>query len=553
METRRSRSGAQVQSIYGLTAAPVRSGAAVNRKKIAFMDEVLNSHIGRRRFIAGTGVLAVSLSTTSFVAAQGTPDASPSTSPGAADLLPELVVDLSGDPVSIDPALAYSPRDWSIVHAIYDGLIAIGEDGTIQPLAAETFEAVDELTFEARLQHGLTFHDGSPVTADAAIRGIKHLQGGDSQVIDLFSTITNVERVDDFTVRIVCDVPSPWLPAQLAVWHMLLPEGYSAELLSSNPVGSGPYRFARWERGSQLELERFEDYQPSEVKGAPIADRVVYRFVPEASTRVADLVSGATDVSVEVPLDQHEAVESGGATVVSAPIVGSAWVRIATDTAPFDDLRVRQALNMALNVDAIAKALVSGEAHRLASLHPDQRSMGFNPDLAPYPYDPDGARALLEESGFGEGIDTVFEVTSAVPQAIAEAIVAQWAEVGIRAELQVSELATFNAAWTDAAAPPLRMATWRPLYDPYTLLSLVFASKGYLSRYDNPKADELIASAARETDPEKRATLYRELATVMHEAAPAVFLWNLVESYGVSEDAFAWVPRGDQYVLPMAR
>lgn len=517
------------------------------------MDKVLNSHIGRRRFVAGTGVFAVSLSTTSVVAAQGTPDASPLTSRSAADLLPELVIDLSGDPVSIDPALAYSPRDWSIVHAIYDGLIAVAENGTIQPLSAETFEAVDELTFEAQLREGLTFHDGSPVTADAAIRGIEHLQGGDSQVIDLFSTITNVERVDDLTVRIVCDVPSPWLPAQLAVWHMLLPEGYSDELRSSSPVGSGPYRFAGWERGSHLELERFEDYQPSEVKGAPIAERAVYRFVPEASTRVADLVSGSTDIAVEVPPDQHEAVESGGATVVSAPIVGSAWIRIATDTAPFDDLRVRQALNMALDVDAIAEALVSEEAHRLASLHPDERSMGFNPDLAPYTYDPDRARALLEESGFGDGIDTVFEVTSAVPQAIAEAMVAQWAEIGIRAELRVSELATFNAAWADASAPPLRMATWRPLYDPYTLLSLVFASEGYLSRYDNPEADELIALAATETNSDNRAALYRELATVMHEDAPAVFLWNLVESYGVSEDAFAWDPRGDQYVLPMAR
>ena len=517
------------------------------------MDKILNSQLGRRRFVAGTGFLAVSLSGSSVAAAQGTPDASLSASPVAIDLLPELVIDLSGEPVSIDPALAYSPRDWSIVHGIYDGLITISENGSIQPLAAETFEAVDEFTFEARLRRGLTFHDGTPVTADAAVRGIKHLQLGDSQVIDLFSTVTNVERVDDLTVRIVCDVPSPWLPAQLAVWHMLLPDGYSAELLASNPVGSGPYRFASWERGSQLVLARFEGYQPSQAKGTPIADRVVYRFVPEVSTRVADLLSGSTDIAVEVPFGQHEAVESGGAAVISAPIIGSSWIRIATDTVPFADPRVRQALNMALDVDAIAKALVSEEAHRLASLHPDERSMGFSSDLAPYPYDPDGARMLLAESGFGDGIDTVLELTSGVPQAVAEAIVAQWAAVGIRAELQVSELATFNGTWADASAPPLRMATWRPLYDPYTLLSLVFASEGYLSRYANPEADELIASAARESDTEKRAALYRELATVMHEDAPAVFLWNLVESYGVSEDASAWDPRGDQYVLPMAR
>jgi peptide/nickel transport system substrate-binding protein len=518
------------------------------------MDKVLNSQVGRRRFVAGAGFLATTLSGASITAAQGASDASPSASPVAIDLLQELVIDLAGDPVSIDPAFAYSARDWSIVHSIYDGLIAVAEDGTIRPLAAERFEAVDELTFEAKLREGMVFHDGSPVTADAAIRGIEHLQASeDSQVSALFNSIIEMKRVDDLTVQIHCDAPSPWLPAQMAVWHMLLPEGYTAESLSSSPVGSGPYRFVSWEKGSRVDLERFVDYQPADVKGAPIADRVVYRFVPEASTRVADLASGSADIAVDIPLDQHDAVESGDATVVSEPIVGAAWIRIATDTEPFNDVRVRRALNMALDVDAIAQVFISEQAHRLASLHPDKRSMGFNPELEPYAYDRAAAIRLLEEAGYADGFDVVFEVTTAVPQAMAEAMVAQWADVGIRAEIKVSELAEFNAAWGDPSAPPLRMSTWSPLYDPYTLLSLVFASEGYLSRYDNPEADELIASAAIEIDPEKRAALYRDLAVVMHDDAPAVFLWNLVASHGVTEAASAWDPRGDQYVLPLTR
>lgn len=517
------------------------------------MHKVLDTRTPRRRFITGAGVLGaggaaslglMALPSSLAFARQATPEA---------ELIDELVIDLSGDPDSIDPAMAYSARDWSIVHAIYDGLVGIDDDGAIHPLAAETFEAVDDLRFEARLREGLTFHDGSPVTVDAAIRGIEHLQGGDSQVIDLFATITELERVDDLTLRIVCNVPSPWLPAQLAVWHMLLPEESNAESFFTKPVGAGPYRFVSWERGSQIELERFADYQPSEVKGTAIAERVTYRFVPEASTRVADLVSGSADIAVEIPLDQQEVVETGGASVVSAPIVGSAWIRIATDTSPFDDARVRQALNMALDVDAIAQALVGEDAHRLASIYPDKRSMGFDPDLGAYPYDRDQARALLEEAGFGDGVDTIFEVTTAVPQAMAEAVVAQWAEVGIRAELQITEYAEFNATWAEATAPPLRMATWRPLYDPHTLLNLVFASEGYLSRYDNPEADELISSAAQEMDRDRRTEIYRRLAGVMHEDAAVVFLWNLVQSYGVSEDAAAWDPRGDEYVLPLTR
>src|SRR5699024_3112417 len=129
----------------------------------------------------------------------------------------------------------------------------------------------------------------------------------------------STEKIDDLTLRIVCSEPAAWLPAQLAVWHMLLPEGADATSLANNPVGNGPYRFIRWEQGSRIELERFADYQPTDVKGEPIADKVTYRSVPEASTRVADLISGAAQIAAYIPVDQLDAVKSGGANVVLSP------------------------------------------------------------------------------------------------------------------------------------------------------------------------------------------------------------------------------------------
>lgn len=499
----------------------------------------------RRAFLASAGIAGAGL-----LVIPGLGRAVSAQAP-APELLPELVIDLSGDPESIDPAIAYAARDWSIVHSIYDALVGIAAEGSIQPLAAETFEAVDDRTFEATLRKGMTFHDGTPVTADAVVRGVEHLQNGDSKVIDLFRPITKVEVDDDLTVRLVCDTPCPWLPAQLAVWHVLLPEGATADTLASAPVGSGPYRFVSYEHGSQLELERNPDYVASDVKGAALAERAVYRFVPEATTRVADLSTGSAQLIAEVPLDQAPAVEDGDATFVASGVVGSAWIRIATDVTPFDDVRVRQALNLALDVEAIAQSLVSPEAHRLASLHPDERSMGFDPAIPAYDYDPGKARELLAEAGVGDGLGMTLEITTAAPQAVAEAIVAQWAEVGINATIQASEYAAFNATWTDTSAPPARMVTWSPLYDPHTLLSLVFAGAGFLSRYDNAEVSDLIASAAVEPDPETRAATYRKLAGVMHDDAPAVFLWNLVANYGVADVASAWKPRGDEYVLAL--
>jgi len=179
--------------------------------------------------------------------------------------------------------------------------------------------------------------------------------------------------------------------------------------------------------------------------------------------------------------------------------------------------------------------------------------MGFDRNLAPYDYDPDRAKSLLAEAGYEGGFEAVLEMTTAASQAIAEAMVAQWADVGINISIQATEYAAFNATWADAAAPPLRLSTWSPLYDPHTLLSLVYASEGFLSRYDNPDVDALITQAASEPNAEARAAQYRDLAGIMHEDAAAIYLWNLVEGYGVDDAASAWQPRGDEYVLPLSR
>ncbi|MDQ3539401.1 MAG: ABC transporter substrate-binding protein [Chloroflexota bacterium] len=466
------------------------------------------------------------------------------------DFLEELVIDLSGTPESIDPALAYSPRDWSIVHSIYDALVGFDASGRIVPLAAESFAAVDDRTFEVVLRPGLTFHDGSPVDAAAVSRSVAYLQGSDSFAVDLFRGITGVEVIDVRTARIMCDQPSPWLPAQMAVWLLLVPEGFTAEQAATAPVGSGPYAFVSYAPGNEIVLRRNEGYTWGSPKGEPLAERVRYRFVPESSTRVADLSSGAARIVTDLPLDQLATVERAGQTAIDAPLVGSAWIRIATDVAPLDDARVRRALNHAIDVQAIATSLVSADARRLGNLYPDDRALGFDPGLQPYAYDPDLARSLLAEAGVAESLNLELEMTSSSQADVAEAITAQLGEVGVEISVVTSDDATFNAGWGDAARPALRMSTWVPLYDPHTLLSLVFASEGFLSRYGNGEVDRIIQRGASEIDSEDRDTTYRELGRVLHDDAPAIFLWNMIAAYGVAQDVSNWRPRGDEYVIP---
>lgn len=471
----------------------------------------------------------------------------------AATMLPELVIDLSGSPDNLTPASTYSTRDWSVLHSIYDSLLDFGPDGTILPQAAESFESDDAMTFRIALRPGMAFHDGSPVTSAAIRRNVEHIQGAESQISDLYKVITEVREIDDLRAEIVCAEPSPWLPSQLVVWGVLLPEGFTDESLASAPVGSGPYMLESWDQGSSITLVRNPHYLPGTPKGDPLAERVIFRFVPEASTRVADLSTGLAHIIAEVPKDQRDGILEGGNTALTSPVLGTAFIRVATDAAPFDDPKVCQALNHAVDVQAIANALVATEAHRLASIFPDPRGLGFDSALEPFSFDQEKAKALLAEAGYPDGFETRAQITATSRTDVLEAVTAQLAEVGIKVEIETAELAAFNEDWPNPEAPALRYASWRPMYDPFTFVNLLINSKGFLSRYNNPAADELVTSASVEADVDSRRGIYHELGKELQESPAAIYLWNLVTTVGVASDLDGWAPRGDDYILPLRR
>ncbi|MGB3328755.1 MAG: ABC transporter substrate-binding protein, partial [Thermomicrobiales bacterium] len=515
------------------------------------MNRMIDRRVVLQSAAAAGGTMALLGCGIAGISAQGTPvPATPSEATLEA-LLPELAIDLDRGPDNLDPALAYSARDWSIVHSLYDSLLHFAVDGEIVPLAAESFTSDDATNFRVVLRQGLTFHDGTPVKAEAIARSVKHIQESESQIAGLFQGITSVEIVDDRTAVLHCKEPSAWLPSQIAVWLVLFPDGMDDKTWWTAPNGTGPYRLETYEAGSHVTLRRNEAYTWGSPKGTPIAERVTYRFVPEAATRVADLATGAAQIITSVPVDQRDAVVAAGAQPVVEPILGTSFIRIATDTKPFDDPRVRQALNHAVDVESIASTLVAPESHRLASLFPDPRGLGFDPDLAPFAYDPERARSLLKDAGLADGFAATLQFVATEKTDALEAIAANLGEVGIRITLEAAELAAFNQAWPDTSAPALRYASWRPLYDPHSLLSLMYLSTGYLSRYHNPAVDTLILAAAAEADHEARAALYRELGKTLQEEPGAIYLWNLASGYGVASEVKTWVPRGDDYTLAM--
>lgn len=499
--------------------------------------------LDRRQLLITSGVLGVGSVT--GVSAQATPSAA------ADDLWDELVIDLSGPPDNLTPALSYSVRDWSILHSVYDSLVDFGPEGEIIPLAAEEFSSDDGMTFRVKLREGMTFHDGTPVTAAAISRSVRHIQEAESQISELYGVITEVREIDDLNAEIIASEPSAWLPSQIAVWGMLFPESATADSLETDPVGSGPYIFESYEAGSAITLRRNPDYMRDSPKGSALAEKVIYRFVPEAATRVADLATGAAHIVAEIPSDQIAAIEESGNVAVTAPILGTAFVRIATDAAPFDNPLVGQALNHAVDAQAIADALVGEHANRVASVFPDPRGLGFDESLQPFPFDPERARELLTEAGFPDGFDAEIETVAGSRVDIVESMVAYLADVGIRLSIVSSDLAAFNQGWPDETAPQLRYATWRPMYDPHTFLQLVIDPDGFLSRYTNPMAAELVQQGAVASGDEEREETYHELGRELQEFPAAIYLWNLVSTVGISSELSGWNPRGDEYVLPV--
>jgi peptide/nickel transport system substrate-binding protein len=468
----------------------------------------------------------------------------------------ELVIDLASEPDSLDPALTYKIDGWSVIHSIYDSLYQYGPDGALEPLlAASAPTLVDPQTYEIKLRPGIAFHNGEAFDAKSVTAAVAHIldEKTGSQVAGQFAVITEVKEIEPLTVHLVLSQPAPWLPAQIAAWLTPLPPQYAASNdITAKPIGTGPYTFVEWKSGDHLTLEVNPDYFAGSPKGQPVAQRVTYRFVSDASTRVADLLAGTTQLVRSVPVDQVKSVEDGGAKVNPVAVSGSAWIRIATDAAPFSDVRVRQAVNYAVDVEAIRDALLGGYGQRLPNFFAPG-GLGFDGSLQPYPYDPDKAKALLTEAGFAGGFETTLDYTTSERADLVEAIAGQLGDVGIKVKTQPQEDAVFNAGWKDANAAPLRYSTWRPLFDPYTLLSLVVSNQGFLSRYDSPTVQPLFDSFSTETDVAKRADVAKQLGKALYDDPAAIYLFDLTSIYGISADVTAWTPRADDYIIATAR
>lgn len=462
------------------------------------------------------------------------------------------------DPTTMDPHAHRETPTANVLRHFYDPLLERDPDDPTQfkPILAESWENVDERTIEFKLRDNVKFSGGEPFDAETVKYNMDRLtgkiQGQEPPVLAFeFESVDRADVVDPQTVRIITKQPDALILGTIAE-AMMIPKGavdQDKDALASKPNGTGAYEFVRWDRNNQVVMRAKKDY----FLGAPEIDDVVFRTMPEASSRLAALQTGDVDVITNVPPDNIPEVESGGnAKVASVPSarVASVWLN-TLDSRPLKSQEVRQALNYAIDRQAITESVMSGFGQPVATITPEY-FVGHNPDLEPYPFDPDRAKQLLAQAGYGSGFPLKLMVPRGrylLGEEVTQAVVGYLRDVGVNAQIQAVEFGVFAKATQERKIPDAFFAAWgNAFFNPLDELqvAVLTGTKGF-SWYSNKRVDSLIARAQQTTEGEEHAETLRQIEEIIYDNPPFIFLFAYKDSYGVT-NRLDWQPRRDELI-----
>ncbi|MEX4009332.1 ABC transporter substrate-binding protein [Neoaquamicrobium sediminum] len=463
-----------------------------------------------------------------------------------------IVVGQIAEPQSLDPHAVTAVNDFRILVNVYDGLVRFADGSLeVEPSLAESWEiSEDGLTYIFKLREGVTFHDGTPFNAEAVKFNFERMLDEEHPFHDtgpfplafFFSAVDEVTAVDDTTVEFKLNEPFAPFLSNLAYPTGLIVSPAAVEASGKdygrNPVGTGAYKFEEWQGNQRVVVTRNEDYWD----GAPAPEAIVFRPITDANTRVAEMLSGGLDIMVEVPPDSVAQFRDAPDFQVHEQAGPHVWFLILNmKEGPFAEKGVRQAANYAINKESLVTDVLQGTAEVAAGPTPPAFAWAYNEEVQPYPYDPDKARELLAEAGY-DGEEITFYVTEGGsgmldPVAMGTAIQADLAAVGMNVKIETYEWNTFLGQVNPGLEGKADMAemAWMtndPDTLPFlTLRTAAFPSEGGFNSgyYSNVEVDELLNQARVSTEPEERATLYKQMQEIVHEDAPWVFVANWVQ------------------------
>ena len=454
----------------------------------------------------------------------------------------DVVIAVASTLTTTDPYDANDTLSQAIAKTFYQGLFGFDKDMKLIPVLAESQSvSADGLTYTIKLKTGIKFHDGTPFNAEAVKVNFDRVTNPENKLkrYNLYKNIAKTEAVDATTVRFTLKERfSPFInslahPSGVIISPTALAK-YGNKGIAQNPVGTGPFKFVEWKTTDYLKAAKWEGYWR---KGYPKVDSITWRPVVDSNTRVAVMQTNEAHFAYPMPPEMVETLaKKASLEITSSPSIVQRYLAMNVLQKPFDNPKVRHALNYAINKDALNKVAFAGYAIPAEGVVP--QGVEYSIKLGPWPYDPAKARALLKEAGYPNGFETT--LWSAYNHTTAQKVIQfaqqQLAQVGIKAQIQALEagqrVERVESA-QDPATAPVRMyytgwssstgeADWalRPL-----LASESWPPKMYnMSYYKNEKVDANIAKALNTTDKAEKTRLYTEAQELIWKDAPWVFL-----------------------------
>jgi len=459
-----------------------------------------------------------------------------------------IVVSQASDVLTLDPMLDTSPISFNVFRNIFDALTRVEADGSVGPLLAQSWAPSAEATvWEFTIRSGAKFHNGQPVTAQDVVWSYQRLERETkSPVRTYISKVKSIEAVESNKVRFTLSEPYAPFDRQVSLISIVPRKAFEemgAAQFALTPVGAGPFKVVAWKKDDRVELEAFAEYWG----GAPKIRKLIFRPVPSESARAAALASGELDV---VPILPPALVDNlGSRPGISVQRVASnkvVYLGFDVNNPLLSDIRVRKAIDMAVDRNAISQRLLRGLGKPSGQVIAPV-TFGYAADINPTAFDAKQAKEMLAQTSYrGERIVLQYPTNNlAFGQEVAQAIANYLANIGINVELQGMEYSAFFPLWANRKLNGLHLFAYGPsIMDADLVLGSLYEKTGRLYWID-PQVQDLIQKQRAEADPARRRAIIGEILKLSARNLPYAPLYNEIHAYGI-QNRVKWLPRPDE-------
>jgi peptide/nickel transport system substrate-binding protein len=465
--------------------------------------------------------------------------------PGSLLAKERLTVDLVNEPSSLDPHVQWNPDSYYVYRNIFDNLITRDDKGEIVPQIATSWKYLSDTEIEFQIRDDVTFHDGQKLTPEDVVYSVKRITDPKfgSPQLGQFNKITNAEVVGPTAVKLTTDGPYPALLAQLVRLSIVpkhVVEAVGKDAFNLKPVGSGPYAFQDWQRGVQVTLTRNDKYWGP--KG-PFTS-AVFRAVPDAGTRVANLQAGTSDLAVTLDSDLAAQIKpSPKAKVLSVLTERVAYLAMNVQKAPLDDVKVRQAIAHAIDKEGLVEGILGGYDKPVPELLTPAH-VGWVEGIQALPYDLTKAKALIEAAGPKVKQEISLLTSPVYDQRVVQAIQQMLVEAGLSVKIEMTDMATWLKQMQSGpdAIPQMAFSRWSCACQDAdgVLFPILHSSSGWANAKDS-EIERLLVEARQTLDPKKRLEFYRSVHERLAKELFVVPLYQVGIIYGAAK-GLEWQP-----------